>query len=232
MRIHVLQHVPYEGPGIIEAWAGLNQCPMTTTRFYEEGQELPGLKEIDLLIVMGGPMSATEDDAFPWMAREKAFIKKAIAKGKKVLGICLGAQLIADVLGARVRRNQHEEIGWAPIWLTEAGQEAELLGHMQSELPVLHWHGETFDIPAGAKHMVESAGCRNQAFLYGDRVGGLEFLVEFTRGCVQALIQHTEVKKSGPFVQAPAQMLAREENAFRRANHGLRGLLLRMANID
>ena len=232
MKIHVLQHVPYEGPGIIEAWAGLNNCPLTTTRFFVEGDRLPGLGEFDCLIIMGGPMSVTEEDAFPWMAGEKAFIKEAIDEGKKVLGICLGAQLIADVLGARVRRNQHEEIGWAPIWLTDSGREADLLGHMQSELPVLHWHGETFDIPKGAKHLVESTGCRNQAFLYRGRVLGLQFHLEFTRGCLQALIEHSALSESGPFVQAPAQMLAREENTFRRANHALRGLLLRMANID
>jgi GMP synthase-like glutamine amidotransferase len=232
MRIHVLQHVPYEGPGIMEAWAGLNHCPMSTTRFFEDGYQLPDMEGLDCLIVMGGPMSVIEEDAFPWMPAEKAFIKQAIEEDKKVLGICLGAQLIADALGARVRRNQHEEIGWAPIWLTEKGHKAELLGHMQSELPVMHWHGETFDIPRGAKHLVESTGCRNQAFLFGDRVVGLQFHLEFTRESVKSLIENSPPLSPGPFVQTPAQMLAREENAFRRANHAMRGLLLRMANID
>lgn len=216
---------------MIEGWAGQNNCPLATTPFFESGYELPDGGDFDCLIVMGGPMGAMDEDKHSWMGEEKRFIKEAIEDGKKVLGICLGAQLVATVLGAAVRPNQHEEIGWAPIWLTEDGQKAEVLGHMQSEMQVLHWHGDTFDIPQGAKHLIESTGCRNQAFLYEDRVMGLQFHMEMTRASLRALIDNSPELEEGPFVQSGVKMLAREENAFRRANHAMRGLLLRLANV-
>ncbi|MEM8953253.1 MAG: type 1 glutamine amidotransferase [Verrucomicrobiota bacterium] len=231
MRIHVLQHVSYEGPGMIEGWAGQNNCPLQTTRLYEVGVALPDSDDFDCLVVMGGPMGARDEGEYGWMVDEKRLIKEAIEEGKKVLGICLGSQLVASVLGAHVRRNQHEEIGWAPIWLTDEGHGAEVLGHMQSEMPVLHWHRDTFDIPSGAKHLIESAGCRNQAFMYEDRVLGLQFHMEMTRASLRALIDNSGELEEGPFVQSGVKMLAREENAFRRANHAMRGLLLRLANV-
>jgi GMP synthase-like glutamine amidotransferase len=114
MRAHILQHVPFEGLGSIESWLKKSGFKITSTRFYESAK-LPDLKTIDLLVVMGGPMSVNDEDRFPWLVAEKQFIWDAIAKSKPVLGICLGAQLIASALGAGVYPNKVKEIGWFPI---------------------------------------------------------------------------------------------------------------------
>lgn len=130
------------------------------------------------LIFLGGPMSVNED--LPYLRRELGLIDEALAAGKPVLGICLGAQLIAKALGARVYRNPVKEIGWAPIRLTEAGHRDPLLGRLRDPEVVLHWHGETFDLPAGATWLAYSEACRHQAFRYGSNVYGLQFHLEAT----------------------------------------------------
>ena len=115
MRAHYLQHVEFEGLGSIEPWLKAAGYEITNTRLFESAK-LPDLKKIDLLIVMGGPMSVNDEDDFPWLVSEKKFIREAINSGKPVLGICLGAQLIASATGARVYRNPIKEIGWFPIY--------------------------------------------------------------------------------------------------------------------
>src|SRR5271170_6697939 len=121
MRIHYFQHVPFEGLGCIAQWAAEKEHTVTATRFYLD-EPAPNPGEIDWLVVMGGPMNIYEEAEYPWLAREKRFIGEAIRGGKTVIGICLGAQLIADVMGGPVTRNLEKEIGWFPIELTpEAG---------------------------------------------------------------------------------------------------------------
>src|SRR3974377_365570 len=117
MRIHYLKHVPFEGLGFIEEWAGTNGHRVSATRQYAE-ETLPGSDDFDLLVVMGGHVGACDDDRCPWLTTEKRFIEQAVEADKPVLGICLGAQLLAAVSGARVYRNQHKEIGWFPVTLT------------------------------------------------------------------------------------------------------------------
>src|SRR5690606_32591469 len=114
----------------------------------------------------------------PWMKEEKKLIEKAILKGKRVIGICLGAQLIADVLGARVFPNKEKEIGWFPIELTEEGQKSPFFAGFNKTETVFHWHGDTFEIPKGAEHIASSKVCENQAFLFDHKVLGLQFHLE------------------------------------------------------
>ena len=130
------------------------------------------------LIFMGGPMSVNDD--LPYIRRELGVIETGLAAGKPILGVCLGAQLIAAALGASTYPNDVREIGWAPIHRTEAGRKDLLFAGLEEAEPVLHWHGETFDLPAGATWLAYSDACRNQAYRYGWNVYGLQFHLEAT----------------------------------------------------
>jgi GMP synthase-like glutamine amidotransferase len=207
MRVHYLQHVPYEGLGNIEDWIKSKNYELSATRFYA-ADPLPELNVIDWLIIMGGPMGAYDDKEYPWLTEEKSFIEAAIRTGKKVLGICLGAQLIASVLGAKIYPHIHKEIGWFPLRLTAEGMEAEALKGFPAELPAFHWHGDTFNFPAGAARLAEATACRNQAFAYGNKVIGLQFHLEVTRESVEQLIENCEAELvSARYVQTREQML-------------------------
>ena len=177
MRVHYLSHVPFEQLGAMEAWFQERDISIRCSLLFA-GDALPTPADFDVLVVMGGPMSADDDLQFPWMSTEKALIRDSIAAGKKVLGICLGAQLVARVLGAPVTGNKEKEVGWFPVYPTPAGK-SDSIGKLFAEAPaVLHWHGDTFAIPDGAVHLLESEGCRNQAFRYGDNVLALQFHLE------------------------------------------------------
>ncbi len=230
MRFQIFQQASYEGPGIIADWAVLNDHTAEITRFFEEQYPVPGMDSFDVLVVLGGPMGVYEEREYPWLTEEKRIIEKAIGAGKKVLGICLGAQLVASVLGARVKRNQHMEIGWGPIWLTEEGMETSVFSHIPEELEVLHWHGDTFDIPSGARNLAQSAGCRHQAFDYGDNVLGLQFHLEFTRRSVQALVENCGDDLSEDTHVQPASRILARQSPFMRANHAMRGILLQITS--
>ncbi|MCM8812375.1 MAG: type 1 glutamine amidotransferase [Candidatus Omnitrophica bacterium] len=152
MRIHYLEHVPHEGLGYIRRWARTRNYAVTKTRLYAH-DIFPALNDFDWLVIMGGPMNADEEYVYPWLAAEKEFIGRAINAGKIVLGICLGAQLIARVLGAAVKKNRTPEIGWFPITLTKGAADAVFFQGLPQVVPVLHWHGDTFAIPAAAMHL-------------------------------------------------------------------------------
>ncbi|HPK53621.1 MAG TPA: gamma-glutamyl-gamma-aminobutyrate hydrolase family protein [Smithellaceae bacterium] len=208
MRIHYFQHVPYEGLGNIAAWIQTRGCQLSATRFYTD-DSLPQLEEIDALIIMGGPMGAYDDKKYSWLTKEKRFMREAINAGKKVLGICLGAQLIASVLGEKVYPHIHKEIGWFPLRLTDEGREAKLFGEFPGEFSAFHWHGDTFSFPRGAARLAETSACRNQAFSYGDNVVGLQFHLDVTRENIEDWILYGAAElAAAPYVQTPAQMLA------------------------
>ncbi|MCF7818860.1 MAG: type 1 glutamine amidotransferase [Kiritimatiellales bacterium] len=184
MKLHYLQHVPFEGLGMIEDWAKAHGAEISSSQLFN-GDPLPDLGSFDWLVIMGGPMGIYDHDEHPWLIAEKAFIRSAIDSGKTVLGICLGAQLIADVLGAKVYPGPQKEIGWFPI--KRAAGTPDLI---PEELTVFHWHGDTFDIPDGAIRLASSAACKNQGFIYGDRVVALQFHLETTEESMEALIAH------------------------------------------
>ncbi len=212
MNIHYLQHVPFEGPAKIGEWALDNKHNLTSTKLYEN-IALPPVESIDWLVVMGGPMNIYEEKDYPWLVQEKKFINEAIEAGKTVLGVCLGAQLIADVLGAKVYRGQHKEIGWLPIELTYEAKNSGLFGSLPEQFTVFHWHGDTFDLPAGAIQLAKSKGCEQQAFLYGDHVLGLQFHLESTVESVQKLVKHCKSDISeGEYVQKAETMLSESQN--------------------
>jgi len=206
MRIGVLQHVAFESAGHIADWAAARGHEVALVRLFA-GEALPSVDTLDALVVMGGPMSVRDDARYAWLTPEKRLIGDAIAAGKPVLGVCLGAQLVADVLGARVYRNREREIGWFPVSPTGAGAT-----HAWYRLPgafrAFHWHGETFDLPAGAVHLARSAACEHQMFVSGERVVALQFHLEVTPQGIAEMIRHGESELTpGEFVQARNEMV-------------------------
>lgn len=203
MHVHVLQHVPFEGLGSIEAWLQQRNMSISYTRLYES-DNFPPLSGIDLIIALGGPMSVNDEAALPWLRAEKRFIADAIADNKAVLGICLGSQLIANALGARVYPAAEKEIGWFPIFAEPAMLDALAF---PATAEVFHWHGETFDLPSGAVLLASSTACRHQAFQYGTRVIGLQFHLETTPDSADAIIRHcADELVPQRFVQSEAEL--------------------------
>lgn len=218
MRLHFIQHVDFEGPGRILDWAAKNGVVCSRT-LMSHGGVLPSVEELDLLVVMGGPMSVYEPENFPWIVDEKALIGQAIEAGKRVLGICLGAQLIADVLGGRVYRGLHREIGWYETKLTEHGKESPLLAGLPDSFNAFHWHGDTFDLPSGCKNLAETTAFSHQAFEYEGRVLGLQFHLECTRSGIEVLMYNCSHEFcEGPYVQRPLDV--RKSSDYHSKNSG------------
>ncbi|MEH1870622.1 type 1 glutamine amidotransferase [Nostoc sp.] len=212
MRIHYLQHVPFEGLASIEHWLTKKDHILSATKFYN-GDSLPSVNSLDWLIVMGGPMNVYEDDKYPWLTLEKYFIEEAIKNNKIVIGICLGSQLIADVLGSKVYKGQEKEIGWYPIQMTTEAQSYPVFASLPATFTVFHWHGDTFNLPLGAVRLASSEVCANQAFIYGDRVLGLQFHLESTQDSVLQIIDNCASELvTGKYIQKPEEMLARDDD--------------------
>ena len=189
LKIHTLQHVSFEGLGCINQWITTKGHTVNYTKLYDNPQ-FPVLDEFDWLIVMGGPMGVYDEAMYPWLKEEKEFIRRAIESGKTIVGICLGSQLIAEVLGAKVYPNKQKEIGWFDIQKTEFAKSQPLLEQIEELFTVFHWHGDTFDLPAGSERLFSSAVCLNQAFLYKKKVLGLQFHFEVTSHTLKEMIEN------------------------------------------
>jgi GMP synthase-like glutamine amidotransferase len=231
MKIHWLQHVAFEGLGSIETWAKERGDTLRCTRLFA-GEILPPQDAFDLLIVMGGPMGVHDLDKYPWLKEEKDFLRQVIAAGKPVLGICLGAQLLADVLGARVFPNKEKEIGWFPVLRASVDPNGSRLPEqLTTILPnsqtVFHWHGDTFTLPEETVQLYSSAACANQAFVYDERVIGLQFHLETTPESIAALIENCrEELIPAPWIQPEGEMLAAgKKEILVKINSWMGGLL-------
>jgi len=207
VRVHVLQHVPFEGPARIKDWAERAGHTVTSTRLFQQ-ETLPKIDDVDFVVVMGGPMGANDDEKFRWIRGEKQFLEAAITKKKRVLGVCLGAQLLAQVLGAKVYPNREKEIGWYPIEMDQPSARQTPLNVLPQKVNVFHWHGDTFDLPKGAVHLAKSAACENQAFAFNAHVIGLQFHLEVSMTEVENLIRNCpkDITK-GNFVMTAEEML-------------------------
>ncbi len=217
MKIHCLQHLKNETLGNIGTWVSLKGHSLTKTLLYEKAV-FPEPEEFDMLLIMGGTMSVYQEEEFPWLRPEKEFVKQVIDEGKSVLGSCFGAQIIAEVLGGKVTRNRFKEIGWHRVKAL-AGKKPANGGCISSELPsglfpeftAFMWHGDTFEIPAGAVRLFESEACPNQGFIYGENVLGLQFHPEADRQWIGNLIEdsgHELVE--GKYIQSKEQIFRHE----------------------
>lgn len=197
---------------------------VSCTRLFQ-GEPYPEIESIDWLIVMGGPMSVNDKIKYPWLAAEKRFVVKAIESGKPMLGICMGAQMIANVLGGRVYPNPHKEIGWFEVEKTESAAAAKTCPAFSDKTLAFHWHGETFELPPGAVHLARSEACENQAFAYGDRVLGLQYHLEMTRASAEALVVNcADELVDGTYIQSATEMLA-DPSRFDTINREMQRLL-------
>lgn len=208
MSLHLFQHVPFEGPGSIQGWADRARLKPQVTRFFQN-EPLPPLSQVTHLIVLGGPMGVHDHQRFPWLKEEKRFIREVIDAGKSVLGVCLGAQLIAAALGAAVYQNPSPEIGWSPIRKSRKASSDAAAAFLPASLDVFHWHGDTFDLPRGARCLAHSEACRHQGFYLNRRIVGLQFHLETTPESLQALIANcSEEIVDGPYIQSATDMRA------------------------
>jgi GMP synthase (glutamine-hydrolysing) len=207
MRIHAICHVPYEGPALIGEWAEQQGHAVTTSLALTE--EFPPVSELGMLVVMGGPMDADDEAASPWLRAEKAYVREVIDAGLPVLGVCLGAQILAELLGGTVRRAEEPEIGWFPIGLTPHGCGEELFAFWPATFTAGHWHFDTFDLPSGVSPVLSSNLTENQAFVWGDRVVGLQFHLEWTQEALADLAAATaDDLPQGPYVTDAETMIA------------------------
>ncbi len=203
MQIHYLQHVWFEDLGAIQDWADANNHSVTKTALHKN-EKLPLTEDFDMLVVMGGPMGVHDDNKYPWLTQEKKFIEQALKQNKKILGICLGAQLIAHVLGAKIYKNKHKEIGWFQV------QKINNHSLFPPEFTPFHWHGDTFDIPSDALPLAKTQACLHQAFSWNNHQAiGLQFHLEAKPINIQNLIaQCPQDLSPAPFVQSAAHILS------------------------
>ena len=245
MRAHCFLHVPFEGIGSIEPWLVRNGYEITCTRFYNtvespELLELPDPSSIELLVIMGGPMSVNDEHQFPWLVAEKAFVRKAVDSGMPVLGVCLGAQIIANAMGAEVFPNLHKEIGWFPVHAAPVSHiDTPARAHTKSastrapgipdvkdsifsfppSATVFHWHGETFGLPTGAVLLASSSASTNQAFQLGKRVIGLQFHLETTPDSARDIVENCRGElRPAEYVQPEADILSATAEQYRSIN--------------
>lgn len=180
MNVIVTIHVASEGPGSLGTFLEAQGYTLETVKLYA-GEPLPDDPTgCAAVISMGGPMNVYEDEKYPFLAEEARFIRAAIDRGIPVLGICLGAQMIARVCGAVVGKSPVKEVGWCSVSLTEAGTRDSFFAGLPAQLEVLQWHEDMFHIPDGGVLLASSADCPHQAFRYGSAYG-LQFHVEVTR---------------------------------------------------
>jgi GMP synthase-like glutamine amidotransferase len=215
MKVHVFQHAPFEDLGSIRSWLNERGAEVSYTRFFA-GDPIPVLAGFDMLIAMGGPMSVNDETDWPWLKDEKVAVREAIEKDIPVLGVCLGAQLIASALGARVYRNAVKEIGWFPI--RAMARSGSSFG-FPSECTVFHWHGETFDLPEGATLLASSEACEHQAFQVKRNVIGLQFHLEMTPDSALAMVENCR-RELAPsrYVQSEAELCAVPASRYETVN--------------
>jgi len=228
LRLHGLRHARFEKEAEIAAWANARGHSLTHTDLWN-GETPPDPSSFDFLVVMGGPMNIYEETTHPWLVQEKRCLKASIDAGKLVLGVCLGAQLLADVLGGRVTRSRHREIGWHRVQAGPDAAKSRVFASLPAEYEAFHWHGDTFSIPPGALWTAKNEACAHQAFsARGDRVVGLQFHLETNAASMAELAANcadeiTVAPAKWPHVQSAQTMRERPERLA-----PLRGLLFEL----
>jgi GMP synthase-like glutamine amidotransferase len=212
MNVLIVKHIAIEGPGLIENCLSHEKIPYQILSL-ESNLHLPKLDNLTHIVILGGPMNVYEEDRYPFLKNEDLFVKEAIQRGKVVLGICLGAQLIAKALGAKVFKAPVKEIGWYDVSLTETGSSDPIFSNLPDTFPVFQWHEDTFEIPHAAKLIATSASVHNQAFHYGENTYGLQFHLEVTQEMILEWMKtyEEEFKGSQPPLFSKFKILADTE---------------------
>lgn len=230
MHVHYLQHEPFEDLGSIEPYLLEKGYSISVTQFFND-EGLPKISSLDWLIVMGGSMGVQDELDYPWLKTEKEFIKSAIDAGKTVIGICLGAQLIAEVMGAKIYKNKYREIGWFNIETNPQIEQTVLKNIFPPRIEVFHWHGDTFDIPQNAIPIASNAATQNQGFIFDSRVIALQFHLETTPASARALIENCRDElDNSKYVQDENEFLS-NPNRFNSTNHLMYQILDRLEQV-
>lgn len=225
MRIHCLQHSPLPGQTYLPDWAARHGHAWEHTVMSSVGPGPPPIESVDCLMITGGPMSVWEERRFPWLREEKRYLERYLATGKPVLGICLGAQMLAEVLGARTLTGPHKEIGWFEIRTTSGFRRSNLAGSLPTQFETFLWHGDTFELPDGAVHIARSDAFDRQGFLWGPALA-LQFHLEVRPDWVKMLVgRDAHELVPATFVQSVGAVLGRPE-ALYESNNALMERLL------
>jgi len=208
LKIRCFMHVPYEGPGVMADWIRKKGHRLDYTRFYDK-EDLPEASDVDLLIIMGGPMNVFDFHIYPWMQEEIEWVREFVNSGKPALGTCLGAQILATALGEEVYPGSEKEIGWHNLQFLPSLGEFRIFKDLPVARKVFHWHGDTFNIPGGAVRIARSQLFPNQGFIYDRRVVALQFHLEVTPEAVRGMVEQggDELVKGG-HIQTAKEILA------------------------
>ncbi|MFC1728880.1 type 1 glutamine amidotransferase [candidate division KSB1 bacterium] len=198
IRVHYLQHDDFVRPAETDTWARQKGHPVTRSKLLpdrdglrHEANTFPDPASFDLLIIFGGTMSTYDDKEFRWLTNEKKFVERTVQSGKAVYGICMGAQMLAAVLGANVYRNRYKEVGWHEVTLTPEAARSQVFGILPDRFMAMHWHGDVFDIPRDCTRIAFSEATPNQAFEYDSRIFATQFHPEYNLQSVEEGIQYT-----------------------------------------
>ncbi|WP_138754407.1 type 1 glutamine amidotransferase [Paenibacillus sinopodophylli] len=204
MNIVAFKHFEFDDEEAFRTWVNHNGHHLVM-REPSLGVDLGWIDELDLLVICGGPMSVYEEELYPWLVEEKQFVQHAIALGKKVLGICFGAQMIAELLGSPVYKNEHKEIGWHTV--NRTSDEHSWLSGLSESFLSFQWHGDTFDLPNDTRLLAYSDACKVQAFAYEDHVLALQFHLETTPACMEEMFANWYAELiEAPYIQSAEQI--------------------------
>lgn len=220
--ILIIKHIEIEGPGSIEKFFLNTALNIKTVDFkiidLSKKEALPdNLEGVEAIISLGGPMNVYEEDKYPFLKDEDRLLKKAIKEEVPVLGICLGAQLLAKACGAKVKKADSKEVGWHKVSFTDSGRRDPLFENLPRELPVFQWHEDTFEIPKDGVHLAKSAACQNQAFRFGGAAYGLQFHIEVTPDMIESWVNEY-VKNSDRDIESKNMLIEayKRKEAFER----------------
>lgn len=229
MNILCISHATFEKLGYIETWANKNNHVIRKVNPFR-GETLPKIDDFDFIIIMGGPQSTMQMENDPYLLDEIKLIKEAIRQEKRILGVCLGAQLVAEALGAKTEPSPHREVGMYLVELLDDAKHDPVFRHFPHKFEVMHWHSDMPGMPEGASLLAKSEGCPRQAFRYGDRIYGFQFHFEMTKSLLHGMVENclSDIIEKGKYVRPVKEIL---ETDCSEINLKLESVLNYLANL-